>query len=264
MIYMMKKWFIKRRWWAWLLTSLLGLLVVAGTGFVIWASAAAQPQPEALQALQSDDQVTVTADKWYIFEPADKRQRPPVGFIFYPGGRVDAQAYAPEARAIAAEGYFVVIVPMPLNLAVLSPNRASQVIAAFPDVGQWVVGGHSLGGSMAASFAYEQPDEVDGLVLWASYPADWNDLSERTELEVATIYGTLDGLATAEQIEGLAHLLPPQTVWVPIEGGNHAQFGWYGPQRGDLPATISHSAQSDQVVAATLDLLARVADGGAR
>ncbi len=253
---MNKKRFTWKRWWLWLPLSLILLLLVATGGFVAWAGNAAQPQTEARQALQSDAQVQVATDPWYVFQPVN--DAPTTGFIFYPGGRVDARAYAPEARAIAAEGYLVVIMPMPLNLAVIAPNRAAEVIEAYPHIEQWVVGGHSLGGSMAASFAYNHPDLVGGLVLWASYPADWHDLSTRTDLRVASIYGTLDGLATAEQVEDSAVLLPPDTVWVPIEGGNHAQFGWYGPQTGDLEATISHEEQSAQVVAATLALLEAV------
>jgi pimeloyl-ACP methyl ester carboxylesterase len=255
---MKEKWFTRKRWWFWLPLLFILLLLVATGGFVAWASSAAQPQAEARQALQSDAQVQVTTDPWYIFQPVN--EQPTTGFIFYPGGRVDARAYAPEARAIAAEGYLVVIVPMPLNLAVIAPDRAARVIEAYPDVARWVVGGHSLGGSMAASFAHDYPNLVEGLVLWASYPANWHDLSARTDLRVASIYGTLDGLTMVEQIEDSAALLPSDTVFVPVAGGNHAQFGWYGPQAGDLEATISHEAQSAQVVAATLALLEAAAN----
>jgi len=256
MNHMNKKWYRRKRWWLWLPLLFIFTFLLATGGFVAWASNAALPQREARLALQSDAQVQVSADPWYVFQPVNEAAA--TGFIFYPGGRVDARAYAPEARAIAAEGYLVVIVPMPLNLAVIAPNRAAQVIKAYPDVARWVVGGHSLGGSMAASFAHNHPDLVEGLVLWASYPAEWHDLSARTDLHVASIYGTLDGLATAEQVEESAAYLPPDAALVSVEGGNHAQFGWYGPQEGDWEATISHENQSAQVVAATLMLLAAV------
>jgi len=78
------------------------------------------------------------------------------------GARVDARAYSPAGQAIAAEGYQVVIVPMPLNLAGFAINRASKVITAFPHIVHWVIGGHSHGGAMAASFAYNNPATVKG------------------------------------------------------------------------------------------------------
>jgi hypothetical protein len=238
-----------KRW----LGLLFLLLLLALVGFVVWASTSSSPMPEALAALQSNAQVQVEAEPWLIFRPVG--EDPAVGLILYPGGRVDPRAYAPAARAIAAEGYLLVIVPMPLNLAFFGSDRAAGVMAAFPEVERWAIGGHSLGGAMAARFAHRHPSAVQGLVLWASYPAASDDLSARG-LEVVSIYGTRDGLATEEKIAASRPLLPSKTRWVAIEGGNHAQFGWYGPQSGDTPATISREAQQQEVVAATLALVA--------
>jgi pimeloyl-ACP methyl ester carboxylesterase len=128
---------------------------------------------------------------------------------------------------------------------------------AYPEIERWVVGGHSLGGAMAANFADTQPERVAGLVLWASYPAESNDLSGR-DLPVVSVYGTLDGLATVEKIEASRPLLPADTEWVAIAGGNHAQFGWYGEQAGDNPAEIGRREQQAQTVAATAALLQKV------
>jgi dienelactone hydrolase len=143
---------------------------------------------------------------------------------------------------------------MPLNLAVLAPGRAAEVMAAFPGVESWAVGGHSLGGAMAANYAHGNPEAVGGLVLWAAYPAAGDDLSG-FQLAASSIYGTRDGLATPEEIDASRPLLPPDTVWTAVEGGNHAQFGWYGPQPGDGQATISREQQQAQIVTATLGLL---------
>ena len=242
-----------KRWW-WLLPAVL-ILILAG--FVIWAGAAAGPMPEALAALQSDAQVEVETDPWLVFRPV--AGDPAVGLVLYPGARVDPRAYAPAARAMAQEGYLVVIVPVPLNLAFFAPDRAAEVMAAYPEVDHWAVGGHSLGGAMSARFAHQNAEIVDGLVLWAAYPASADDLSGHS-LAVTSIYGTLDGLATEEEIEASRPLVPPDATWVGIEGGNHAQFGWYGPQSGDNPATISLAEQQEQVVAATLALLSGLGD----
>jgi predicted alpha/beta-hydrolase family hydrolase len=239
---------MKRKW----LLLLLLLFLLAGGSFVTWATLGPGPMPAALAALESDTAVTVTASPWLTFQPAT--HSPITGFIFYPGGRVDARAYAPLAREIAAQGYLVVIVPMPLKLAVFAPDRATAVIEAYPQIEQWVIGGHSLGGAMAARYADMQPDKVAGLVLWAAYPAESNDLSGR-DLLVTSIYGTMDGLATVDKIAASRSLLPAPTTWVAIDGGNHAQFGWYGDQSGDNPATISRLDQQTQTVRATVALL---------
>ena len=241
---------IKRWWWLLLLVPL-----VAAVGFVVWAEAVTDPMPTAVDALASPsaaDGVVVTTRDWLVFRPTD--QEPGVGLILYPGGRVDPRAYAPPAREIAGEGYLVVIVPMPLNLAFFAPDRAGDVMDAFPSIAHWAVGGHSLGGAMAARFAHRQSSAVDGLVLWAAYPAESNDLSGR-DLPVVSIYGTKDGLATEDEVEASRRLLPSDARWVAIEGGNHAQFGWYGPQRGDNPPAISREAQQQEIVDATVDLL---------
>jgi hypothetical protein len=107
---------------------------------------------------------------------------------------------------------------------------------------------------MAANFAKNHPGAVQGLALWAAYPASSDDLSS-SGLRVVSITGSLDGLATSEKIEASRQLLPADTTWAPIAGGNHAQFGWYGNQAGDNPASISRSDQQAQIVAATLILL---------
>ena len=231
----------------------LGILLVAVVaGFVIWGLTPAQPMPEALSAMQPDTQLNVMDDLWLVFTPNDVQ--PSTGLIFYPGGHVDYRAYAPAARQIAEQGYLVVIVPMPLSLAVLDAGAATQVITAYPEINSWVVAGHSLGGAMAANFANKNPDQVDGLALWAAYPADSDNLST-ANLKVVSIYGTLDGLSTGEKIDHSRTLLPSGTTWVAIDGGNHAQFGWYGSQSGDNPANISRQDQQSQIITAMLDFM---------
>lgn len=233
------------------LIGLLVVLVLAAGGFVVWAETPLGPMPEAVAALESDGEVTVQTAPWLLFSPTVKT--PTVGLIFYPGGRVDPRSYAPAARAIAAQGYLVVIPPVPLNLAVFAPDIATDVIGANPAIQHWFVGGHSLGGAMAASFAYNNPETVNGLVLWASYPASPSDFSQRPDFPVLSIYGSADmGL---DGIEASRSLLSSTTEWVVIDGGNHAQCGWYGPQPGDNAATISREDQQAQLIAATVDFL---------
>ena len=209
--------------------------------------------PEALAALESDSQVTVTAGDTIVFQPADIR--PSTGFIFYPGGRVDYRAYAVPLREIAARGYLVVLLPVRLNLAFFDVNAASPVFADHPDISHWAVGGHSLGGVASSLFAKDHLNQVDGIIFWASYPAD--ESLAQSDLSILSIYGTRD-MAGAGKFDETRALLPAGTEYVVIEGGNHAQFGDYGFQPGDNAATISRADQQAQVVNASADFLSRL------
>jgi pimeloyl-ACP methyl ester carboxylesterase len=222
-----------------------------------------QPMPKAIEALTADDRVTVNRvfvlswlNSYYVFEPAG--EKPSRGLIIYPGGLVDHRAYAPLAREIAAEGYRTVIVSMPLYLAILGYARADTIIQEYPEIKKWALGGHSLGGVMACRYAKKFREHIDGVVLWASYPSDRFRIDDTT-IQVASIYGTEDGLATPDKIEMSKLHLPKNTQFVRIDGGNHAQFGWYGDgeelQKGDGPAAITRERQQAIIVKATVDFL---------
>jgi hypothetical protein len=227
-----------------------GLLIAIGA-FVVWANDAYPPGEPALQALTSDALVNVDLESGvYTFTPADTA--PALGFIFYPGGRVDYRAYAPVLRMIAENGYFVALVPAPLNLAFFDINAAEPVLAHHPEIKQWVVSGHSLGGVAASVFAKDHLAQLDGLVFFASYPAD--DSLKQADIKVLSIYGTRD-MAGLEKFEETKALLSADTQYVVIEGANHAQFGSYGPQAGDNQAAISAEQQWSQITAATLEFL---------
>jgi hypothetical protein len=237
------------------LVGIILVLVVAFAGFVIWAETPPSPMPEAYDALKSDSSVMVSIGNWLVFTPVSSNVS--TGFIIYPGGRVDFRSYAPAAHEIAAEGYLVIIPQMPLNLAVFGVGTANDVIKSFPNVSAWAIGGHSLGGTIAAQFTFENPSKIKGLVLWAAYPASGTDLS-KSNLLVSTIHGSNDGLVSTAQIDYSLKLLPSSTVRVETAGGNHAQFGWYGDQAGDNAATITREAQQNLTVNATVQLLEKL------
>ncbi|HNK63960.1 MAG TPA: alpha/beta hydrolase [Anaerolineales bacterium] len=223
-------------------------LLVVGIVFVVWASDASAPTDVAISALTSDAQVTVSEENgWLVFRPTGNPQTE-TGFIFYPGGKVDYRAYAPALRQIAAKGFFVVVTPAPLNLAFFDVNAAARIQAAYPEIQNWFVGGHSLGGVAASSYAAGH-SEIKGVIFWASYPA--NDALKTNGTKVISIYGTNDGLAGGGKIDESKALLPADAQFVAIEGGNHAQFGSYGPQAGDNEATISPEQQWAQAAEAT-------------
>ena len=232
---------------------LLGLLIVLAVlvvGFVIWSLNPLEATSGALAALESDAKVTVTQSQDYVtFMPAGTT--PTKAFVFYPGGHVDYRAYAAPLHQLAEQGYLAILLPVRLNLAIFDVNAADRAIPDFPEIQEWVVGGHSLGGVAASMYAAKHND-IDGVVYWASYPAD--DSLKNSEMEFTSIYGTLD-MGGMEAFQSSASILPVDTQFVVIEGGNHSQFGNYGLQPGDNPASISWQEQQVQAVAATARLL---------
>jgi len=222
--------------------------------------------PEARAALRSDDRVRVADAGWLALWPASTEPR--TGLIFYPGGEAEAEGYAEPLRAVAAAGHPVVLVRMPFHLAVIAPDRAADVMAAYPDVARWVIAGHSLGGAMAARFVATHPGRVAGLLLWDAYAAPENDLSAAT-LPVMQLYRTdADGLPP-EVYRDSARLLPAHARRVGLPGASHMNYGRFVISRrllataGSLTeATLPIADQHRLVVEATLAFLGEV-DGRA-
>jgi dienelactone hydrolase len=236
------------------LYKLTVFVVLMTTATAAWAQPASfPPRPEALAALTSGPDVTVTStrEELYTFRPIG--MTPSKGIILYPGALVDFRSYAPLARDLAREGYVAVIVKMPLDIAFLGYKRALLAQFINRDIRTWAIGGHSLGGVASCTFTKEFPQFVRGVVLLASYPSS-SDSLRLARVKVTSIFGTLDGLTDAEDIERSKRLLPRSTTYVPIEGGNHTQFGayWDGQtqnfvQPGDFPATISALEQQNRL-----------------
>jgi hypothetical protein len=180
--------------------------------------------------------------------------------IFICGSGVAAQAYAPLLRLIAEKGFGVFVIKLPYRFAPLESHketaieRVDAVIAAHPAITRWVVSGHSLGAALACRVAQREPSRVAALVLIATtHPKD-TDLSG-LNMPVTKVYASNDGVAPRDRILANRSLLPASTRWVEIEGGNHAQFGHYGPQLFDGHATITREAQQSQTRDALLQAL---------
>ena len=180
--------------------------------------------------------VTENVDERIVFEPENAT----VGFVFYPGGKVEYEAYAPLMEKLAEQGVLCVLLHMPANLAVLDVNAADGIQEEFPNITEWYIGGHSLGGSMAASYLGEHAEEYEGLILIASYSTA--DL-KGTDLNVLSIYGEYDQVLNVEKYRDNKDNLPEDYKEMIIEGGNHAYFGSYGEQDGDGKANISNAEQ---------------------
>jgi hypothetical protein len=233
--------------------------VAAGAGLVllaVLAGAAAWLRPfpatqVALDALVDDDVVEVReASGWYAFVPRDGDAT--TGLVYSPGARVDVRATAAVLRPLAEAGYVVVALKEPLGIALTSPDQSASAIAAFDEVSSWVVGGHSLGGVAASSFAAAHDDVVDGLLLHASYPL--GDMSG-ADVRVTSVWGSRDGLTTAEDVEASRATLPASTTFVEVPGGVHAFFADYGPQPGDGTPDVPRAEAQARIVGASLAAL---------
>ncbi len=238
----------------WAVAIVLVAAVAGLAGFVWWGTHPLGPTQSALAALQGDGTVRVSrlADGWEFVPTSGE---PSAALVFYPGGHVDARSYAPYAREVASRGYLVVIPVMPLSLAVLAPNAADKVVVAHPGIARWVIGGHSLGGAMAAQYVAKHRGVIRGLVLLAAYPPSGADLSTSGVFALTQV-GTLDTVVNRGNLAAGRNLLPVGAVYLDLQGGNHAQFGDYGPQPGDNPnPTMPAAEQRRHAVDGTVAIL---------
>ena len=176
------------------------------------------------------------SDGTIVFEPEGATK----GLIFYPGGKVEYRAYVPLMQACAEKGILCVLVEMPFNLAVLDVNAADGIQREYPEIEDWYIGGHSLGGSMAASYLAGHTEDYEGLILLGSYSTA--DLSD-TDLEVLSVFGSEDQVMNREKYDENKSNLPTDFTETVIEGGCHAYFGMYGAQEGDGTPTITNEEQ---------------------
>lgn len=236
-----------------ILISLLILLLV-GTGVtVIYLADYSKASSEAI-AVMADSSISITTfDGGVAFGDQDSQ----TGFIFYPGGKVEYTAYAPLLQKVAQGGIFCVIPEMPFNLAVLDSKAAEKVMDQFPGIETWYIGGHSLGGAMAADYAAKNPTKFAGVILLAAYSI--SDISE-SGLQVLLMYGSEDRVLNMERYkEGLSYLPDDYTEFI-IDGGNHAQFGDYGLQDGDGTAAIAPMEQWNEASETILEYIKKTAE----
>ena len=222
-----------------LLCAVLAAAVLCGAAFGIY-TADYYRMDETAAALCADAagpaRLTVGSGQYLVFD-ADNAA---AGLIFYPGGKVEYGAYAPLMRELQSRGVLCVLCKMPFNLAVFGGNAARGVPELFPEVSRWYIGGHSLGGVMAADYAAKHPDDFDGLLLLAAYSV--KDLSG-SGLRALSVCGSEDGVLDRGSYEENRANLPADTRELVIEGGCHAFFGSYGEQKGDGVPAVSRETQ---------------------
>ena len=228
-----------------ILSVCLAVLLVIGIGSYAYLSDYYHADEVALEAMAyQTDSVQAEQDGDVIwFVPEDST----AGLIFYPGGKVENTAYAPLLRACAEQGILCALVQMPGNLAVLDANAADGLQQEHPEITTWYIAGHSLGGAMAAGYAAAHEKDYDGLILLAAYST--KKLTD-TPLRVLSVYGSEDGVMNRESYEKNWSNLPADTSEVVLDGGCHAQFGFYGAQDGDGVPTITGEEQIRQTAEA--------------
>lgn len=195
---------------------------------------------EGVEVIAADDGITVFSPVPGEGMWGGYNEKPEAGVIFYPGGKVEAESYAPLMEALAERNILAVLVSMPGNLAVLDMDAAEGIQEMFPEIDRWYMAGHSLGGSMAASYLSKTDEVFDGLILLASYSTE--DLSD-ADMEVLSVYGDQDGVLDMEKYDQNKENLPAGFREYVIEGGCHAYFGDYGVQDGDGSPAITAEEQ---------------------
>ena len=231
-----------------LIYAILVILLIGTVGLVGWATLSAQEATERAVLMLNDNGVQLE-DGRLVFYPSAATDR---GLIYYPGGLVDPEAYAVTAQGIADEGYLVVIPKMPLNLAFTGINRADGIRADYPEIESWVIGGHSLGGAMAAEYAKNNVDSIDGLIMFASYPSNSEDFVD-FPVPILTIIGSRDPGAPKQ--ESFYEVVADSAILFVIEGGNHRQYADYSFQNNDGVASVSVVEQQEQIIATTVQFL---------
>ena len=226
-----------------LLTVLL-ILGLFGEAAFLYVNDKYSPSDEAIRLVEEGtDRVRIIEDlgKSVQFIPTKGANS---ALIFYPGGKVDYLAYSPLMTSLAKKGILCILVHMPGNLAVLDMDAAEEYRSLYPEIDDWYIGGHSLGGVCAAEYLKDHSDQYKGLILLGSYSS--TDLSD-TKLKTLSLYGSKDQILNREEYEKNKDNLPSLTEYE-ITGANHSQFGDYGLQKGDGKATISRERQMDLTV----------------
>ena len=218
------------------ITVSAGVLIFAAAAFVYLSSGYYYADEAAKEALLGNDKVVVSKiDGGYFFDGPSSSK----AIVFYPGAKVECEAYAALMLKLAEKGIDCFLADMPFNFALFGTDAADKFVNAYNSYDTWMVGGHSMGGIVAADYANKNSDIIDGVVLLASYTT----VEIGDGLELCSIYGSEDGCLERDVYSDNRDNWPENSRELIIDGGNHAQFGNYGTQKGDGAAAISAEEQ---------------------
>lgn len=218
--------------------SIVSLILISVGVFFIWANDYYPAEDEVVMAMKGDMSIE-EIDNLTILTPDNESE---IGIIFYPGAKVQAISYIPLLNKLKDAGYTCALIEMPFNMAIFDSDAADKVFDILPNIKNWYMAGHSMGGAIASDYASKNADKVDGLILMGAYI--YGDYPPEKAL---TIYGTFNS--------NLEKNIDYNENIIKIEGGNHAQFGNYGKQKGDPDATISAQEQQDITASAIIEFI---------
>lgn len=221
--------------------SIVAIIFILMGGFYFYTMDYYRADDFAVQTFTTDGTSLQNQGNMMVFYP-DKEMDSNTALIFYPGGKVEATAYAPLLTKLSQNGITCVLVKMPFNLAVFDKDAAESVYNKFPDIKNWYIGGHSLGGAMASNYVDKNSEKIKGLILLGSYPVNNSNIS------TLAIYGSEDIRLDKTKLDNTKNKLE-------IVGGNHAYFGNYGEQKGDGTAAITRDEQQTQTVEAIIKFI---------
>lgn len=210
------------------------VLILLFGGFLVYTSDYYRASDDVASTISEYTGDIQQEGNYTIIYPPNNEEKE-IGLVFYPGAKVEAQAYIPFLIQLAQQGVTSVLVKMPFNLAVFNINAADQAMTLVPDISEWYLSGHSLGGAMASSYTNKNFTKVNGLILLAAYPIN------EANIPILQIYGSNDLVLNQEEID-------VSVPYYEIKGGNHAYFGNYGNQDGDGEASITRLEQQDQTI----------------
>ncbi len=236
--------------------TLIGLVVVAYAYLAITtASNNAAPTEAALAEMDSDGQVTVEFADWLTLTPAT--MSPETGIVFYPGAYCDVRGYMPVLKSVAAAGYLIVSPQMPFDFSIFAPNKADEVRAAHPEIKRWIIAGHSMGGAMAAAYAANNLDNLDGVIVFDSYPPRSSSLVGATQPILLFERARLDGSRSQKFIDN-SDLYPETADLILIPGAQHMYYGSFdgGAYEEEWEPGIEREAMQKLLIGRTVSWLA--------
>lgn len=213
---------------------ILTIIFILAGGFFIYTLDYYRADDFAVQTFNTGGYNIKNEKNIFVFH-ADKEKESDTAFIFYPGGKVEAIAYAPLLEKLSQQGITCVLVKMPFNLSVFNVNAADNIYSRLPNIRNWYIGGHSLGGAMASSYVNKNSDKIKGLILLGAYPVG------DSNIDTLAIFGSEDKVLDKTKLDKTSKKIE-------IVGGNHAYFGNYGEQKGDGTATITRNEQQQETV----------------
>lgn len=250
----MKKW----RWWQKMLLGILVVFLFVTAGGSLYLKENTYEPSKAATVIKP---TKATKDYELFVSSQPNKNEEQTNLIFYPGALVAPASYRIWAQAVADAGYSVYVLKLPLNLAVLAPNKADVVLGknakAKNAKAKNILIGHSLGGVMASRYGQNHQKEIAGMIFLASYPDEKGSL-KKVNIPVLSITASQDQVLNKTQYQKSKAYLPDNTTFLEIKGGNHAGFGSYGAQKGDGKATISNSQQQKELSEAIINWLKKI------